>query len=98
MATRLRALGNSILVRLPKEEVVSPGGIVLPGRGKTMIFAEAVSVGPGWGKDSDQPPCKEGDTVLLPNYYDDNVLNIEDEKYVFTDFHTILAVKEFVDE
>lgn len=88
----LKAVGNNVLVRLPKGERVSNGGIVIPHKDRSMVFVTVISVGEGWGED--KPPCKPGDVVLIPYYLDENIIKIETEEYVFTDFHNVLCVKE----
>ena len=88
----LRAIGDNVLVQLPDNETVTPGGIVLPSSVDKMVFCTVESIGGGF-KD-DPPPCDVGDSILISNYHDVNVVKDGQNKLAFIKFYDILAVEE----
>jgi len=89
----LRAVGNNVLLKLPPSEQRTDGGLVLPYRNRYMVICEVISVGKGFQKE-EEIPCKVGDKVLIQYYNEENVIKEGDNEYIFTDFYSILAVKE----
>ena len=72
MATKIRPLGQRVLVKRLDEEEKSAGGIIIPDTAKEKPQeAEVVALGTG-GKDDDgndiEFTVKKGDTVLISKY------------------------------
>lgn len=88
----LRAVGNNVLVKLSQEEVVSPGGIVLPTRDSEMVVAEVVSV--GGGTQDCTPTCSVGDMVLIGYYSPHHVFTQGQDKLLYVKFDDIIGIQE----
>jgi len=95
--SKLRPLGNRVLMRRLEAEDTLKGGIILPDSAKQkQEQAEVIAVGPG-KKDKDGKlelaPVKVGDIVLMDKYSGQEV-TIDDETYVIVNGNDIIAIIE----
>lgn len=93
--TKVKPLGNRVLVRRLAAEEKLKGGIILPDTAKKkQEQAEVVAVGPG-KKDKTgvvhPSPVKVGDTILMEKYSGQEV-NFEGEEFVILRFDDIIAL------
>ncbi len=87
--TRIKPLGERLLIKTLKEEVKSTGGIVLPENAKEKPQrAEVIEVGT-----SDDITVKVGDIVIFAKY-SGNEIKIDDEDYILIDWNDVLAKVE----
>ncbi len=93
--TKLKPLGNRVLVKRTEQEESLKGGIILPDSAKKkQETAVVVSVGPGaTGKDGKLLPMsvQVGDRVLMDKYAGQEVL-LDDEEYVILRDDDIIAI------
>jgi chaperonin GroES len=95
--TKLKPLGNRVLVRRLEAEETLKGGILLPDSAKKkQENAEVVAVGPG-KKDSQgnlvPMPVKVGDIVLMDKYSGQEV-TLDDQEYVIVRSDDLIAIVE----
>lgn len=95
--TKLRPLGNRVLVQRLEEEEQLKGGIILPDTAKKkQEQAKVIAVGPG-SKDKEgqsiSMPVSAGDTILMEKYSGQE-LTLNDEEYVIVRATDIIAVIE----
>lgn len=87
--TRIKPLGERILIKTLKEETKSVGGIVLPENAKEKPQkAEVIEVGTG-----DDISVKIGDVVIFAKY-SGNEIKVDDEDYILIDWNDVLAKVE----
>lgn len=95
--TKLRPLGNRVLLRRLDPEETIKGGIILPDSAKKkQEQAEVIAVGPGKNDKSGTlipVEVKIGDIVLIEKYSGQEV-TLDDEKYVIVKGDDIIAVTE----
>jgi chaperonin GroES len=95
--TRLRPLGNRVIVRRLESEEKLKGGILLPENAKKkQEQASVIAVGPGKrDKSGNLNPVtvKIGDTVLMEKYSGQEV-KIEDEDYIIVNADELIAIIE----
>ena len=95
-ATKLRPLGDRVVIRpLPREEMTKTG-IVLPDTAKEKPQeGEVIAVGPGRLDDGEREPMdvKQGDRVLYAKYAGTE-FKVEDEELLIVSQKDILAVVE----
>ncbi len=95
--SKIRPLGDRVVVRRKEEESVSAGGIVLPGSAKEKPNqGEVVAVGPGKLLDNGQtstPNVKVGEQVIFGQYGGDS-LTIDGEELVILEESKIFGVVE----
>lgn len=95
--TKLKPLGNRVLIRRLEAEETLKGGILLPDSAKKkQEQAEVVAVGPG-KKDNKgnliPMPVKEGDIVLMEKYSGQEV-TLDDQEYVIVRADDLIAIIE----
>lgn len=95
--TKLKPLGNRVLIRRLEAEETLKGGILLPDSAKKkQEQAEVVAVGPG-KKDNKgnlvPMPVKEGDVVLMEKYSGQEV-TLDDQEYVIVRADDLIAIIE----
>ena len=97
MATKIRPLGDRVLIQPLEQEEVQKGGIIIPDAAKEKPQEGKVkAVGPGKKTESGQVipmNVKKGDTVLLPKYGGTEV-KIDDKEYQIVREDDILGVIE----
>ena len=95
-ATKLRPLGDRVVIRpVPREEMTKTG-IVLPDTAKEKPQeGEVIAVGPGRLDDGEREPMdvKQGDRVLYAKYAGTE-FKVEDEELLIVSQKDILAVVE----
>lgn len=96
-ATKLRPLGNRVLVRRLEAAETLKGGVILPDSAKKkQEQAEVVAIGTG-KKDKDGKaiviPVKVGDVILMEKYSGQEV-TVDDEEYVIVRADDIIAIIE----
>jgi chaperonin GroES len=93
--TKLRPLGNRVLLQRTEPEESVKGGIILPDTAKKkQETAKVIAVGPGKkGKSGElvTPPVKIGDTVLIDKYSGQEV-TLDDEEFVIVRADDIIAI------
>jgi chaperonin GroES len=93
--TKLRPLGDRVVVRPIEQEEVTASGIVLPDTAKEKPQrGEVIAVGPGrLDDDGDRMPMevKEGETVLFAKYAGTEV-KVGDDEYLIISEKDILAI------
>ena len=97
MATKIRPLGDKVLVKISEEEEKTAGGIILPDTAKKKP-QEGKVVAVGAGKlldDGKLAPMnvKVGDIVIFAKYGGTEI-TVDDEDYVILGEDDIYAVKE----
>ncbi len=96
-SSRLRPLGNRVIVRRLESEEKLKGGILLPENAKKkQEQANVIAVGPGKrDKSGNLTPVavKIGDTVLMEKYSGQEV-KIEDDEYVIVNADELIAIIE----
>lgn len=95
MATKIKPLGQRVLVKRLEEEEKSAGGIIIPDAAKEKPQeAEVVALGTG-GKDEDgktiEFTVKKGDKVLISKYGGTDV-KLDGEDYLIISESDILGV------
>mgnify|MGYP001120379214 CR=1 FL=1 len=94
-STKIRPLGDRVVVKPTQREEVTKSGIVLPDTAKEKPQrGEVIAVGPGrLNDDGERMPMevKVGDEVLFAKYAGTE-LKIEDEEYLILSEKDILAV------
>jgi chaperonin GroES len=95
--TKLRPLGNRVLVRRLEPEETLKGGIILPDTAKKQQeSAEVVAIGTG-KKDKEGKeipiPVKVGDVILMEKYSGQEV-TIDDETFVIIRADDLIAIVE----
>lgn len=95
--TRLRPLGNRVIVRRLESEEKLRGGILLPENAKKkQEQAEVIAVGPGKRDKSGNitpVPVKVGDVVLMEKYSGQDV-TLDDQEYVIVKADELIAIVE----
>lgn len=95
--TKLKPLGNRVLIRRLEGEETLKGGILLPDSAKKkQEQAEVIAIGPG-KKDNKgnlvPMPVKEGDTVLIEKYSGQEI-TLDDQEYVIVRADDLIAIIE----
>lgn len=95
--TKLKPLGNRVLIRRLEAEETLKGGILLPDSAKKkQEQAEVVAVGPG-KKDNKgnlvPMPVNEGDIVLMEKYSGQEI-TLDDQEYVIVRADDLIAIIE----
>ena len=97
MATKIRPLGDKVVVKVSEEEEKTAGGIILPDTArKKPQEGKVVAVGPGkLLDDGKRAPMnvKVGDIVVFAKYGGTEI-TVDDEELVILDEDSIYAVKE----
>lgn len=97
ITTRLRPLGNRVIVRRLESEEKLRGGILLPENAKKkQEQAEVIAVGPGKLDKNGTVvplPVKVGDVILMEKYSGQNV-TIDDQEYVIVKADELIAIVE----
>lgn len=95
--TKLRPLGNRVLVRRLEPEETLKGGIILPDTAKKkQEQAEVIAIGPGKNDKQGNPipvEVKVGDIILMDKYSGQEV-TLDDETFVIVRSDDIIAVAE----
>ena len=96
MATKIRPLGDKVVVKVSEEEEKTAGGIILPDTArKKPQEGKVVAVGPGkLLDDGKRAPMnvKIGDIVVFAKYGGTEI-TVDDEELVILDEDSIYAVK-----
>jgi len=96
MATKIRPLGDKVVVKVSEEEEKTAGGIILPDTArKKPQEGKVVAVGPGkLLDDGKRAPMnvKVGDIVVFAKYGGTEI-TVDDEELVILDEDSIYAVK-----
>jgi chaperonin GroES len=96
-ATKLRPLGNRVLVRRLEAQETLKGGVILPDSAKKkQEQAEVVAIGTGKKDKQGNPidiPVKVGNIILMEKYAGQEV-TIEDEEFVIVRADDIIAIIE----
>ena len=96
MATKIRPLGDKVVVKVSEEEEKTAGGIILPDTArKKPQEGKVVAVGPGkLLDDGTRAPMnvKVGDIVVFAKYGGTEI-TVDDEELVILDEDSIYAVK-----
>jgi len=97
LATKLKPLGNRVLVRRIAQEEKLKGGLVLPDSAKKkQEQAEVIAVGPGKKDKNGQlvtMPVKLGDIILMEKYAGQEC-TLDDEALVILRSDDIIAIIE----
>ncbi|MDD5216489.1 MAG: co-chaperone GroES [Candidatus Omnitrophica bacterium] len=97
MATKIKPLGDKILVEVLEAEEVTKGGIILPDTAKEeKAEGKVVAVGPGKVLESGkvQPlEVKKGDRILFGKYSGDEI-TIDGKKHKIVKETEVLAIVE----
>jgi len=97
MATKIRPLGDKVVVKVSEEEEKTAGGIILPDTArKKPQEGKVLAVGPGkLLDDGKRAPMnvKIGDIVVFAKYGGTEI-TVDDEELVILDEDSIYAVKE----
>ena len=95
--TKLKPLGDKVLVQPSKGDEATPGGIVLPDTAKERPQeGKVIAVGPGRTLDSGERVkinVKEGDTVIYSKYGGTEI-KLDGTEYLILDESSLLAIKE----
>lgn len=95
--TKLRPLGNRVLVRRLEAAETLKGGIILPDTAKKQQeSAEVIAIGPGKkDKEGKEIPVavKVGDIILMEKYSGQEV-TIDDETFVIIKADDLIAIVE----
>ena len=95
--TKLRPLGNRVLVRRLEAAETLKGGIILPDTAKKQQeSAEVIAIGPGKkDKEGKEIPIavKVGDIILMEKYSGQEV-TIDDETFVIIKADDLIAIVE----
>lgn len=95
--TKLKPLGNRVLIRRLEAEETLKGGILLPESAKKkQEQAEVVAVGPGKNDSKGNlvaMPIKEGDIVLMEKYSGQEI-TLDDQEYVIVRADDLIAIIE----
>ena len=86
----IKPLGERVLIKPPKKEEKTKGGIYIPDSAKEDK-KEGEVVAAGQYKDGKDLPLKQGDKVLYGGYSSDDV-EVDGEKYVFVEFKDVLGI------
>ena len=96
MATKIRPLGDKVVVKVSEEEEKTAGGIILPDTAKKKPQeGKVVAVGPGkLLDDGKRAPMnvKVGDIVVFAKYGGTEI-TVDDDELVILDEDSIYAVK-----
>ena len=96
MATKIRPLGDKVVVKVSEEEEKTAGGIILPDTArKKPQEGKVVAVGPGKLLDDGKLApmnVKVGDIVIFAKYGGTEI-TVDDEELVILDEDSIYAVK-----
>ena len=97
MATKVKPLGDNVLVSLKKEEKVTTSGIVLPDTANEDKPQEGTVMAVGAGKVKNgkevKPEVKKGDRVLFAKYSGTEI-KIGGEEHLILKSDDILAIME----
>lgn len=97
MKTKLKPLGDKVLIRRIDEAEEKVGGIIIPDTAKEKSQqGEVVAVGPGRVSSKGKrmaPEVKKGQRVLFGKYSGTDI-TVLDEEYMFIDADDIMAVLE----
>ena len=97
MATKIRPLGDKVVVKVSEEEEKTAGGIILPDTArKKPQEGKVVAVGPGKILDDGKRApmnVKVGDIVVFAKYGGTEI-TVDDEELVILDEDSIYAIKE----
>lgn len=97
MKTKLKPLGDKVLIRRIDETEQKVGGIIIPDTAKEKPQqGEVIAVGPGRVSSKGKrmaPEVKKGQRVLFGKYSGTDV-TVLDEEYMFIDADDIMAVLE----
>ena len=86
---KIKPIGERVLIKPPKKEEKTKGGIYLPESAKDdRKEGEVIEVGSY--KDGKELPLKKGDRILYGGYSSDE-FEIDGEKYIIIDFKDVLA-------
>lgn len=95
--TKLRPLGNRVLVKRLEEETTLKGGIILPDSAKKkQESAKVIAVGKGKATEEGKilpMPVKEGDIILMDKYAGQEV-TVDDEEFIVLRSEDIIAIIE----
>lgn len=95
--TRLRPLGNRVIVKRLETEEKLRGGILLPENAKKkQEQAEVIAVGPGKRDKNGNVtpvPVKIGDVVLMEKYSGQEI-TVDDQEYVIVKADELIAIVE----
>ena len=95
MATKIRPLGDKVVVKVSEEEEKTAGGIILPDTAKKKPQeGEVIAVGPGKISDNGakiEMQVKKGDKVLYGKYSGTEV-TVDGEDYLIMRESDILAI------
>lgn len=93
--TKLKPLGNRVLLQRTEPEESAKGGIILPDTAKKkQETAKVIAVGPGKKNKAGEmvpPPVKAGDLVLIDKYSGQEV-TLDDEDFVVVRADDIIAI------
>jgi len=95
MTTKIKPLGDNILIQ-PLTEKKTPSGIVIPDTAKEKPQeGKVVAVGPGRFEDGEliKPEVKRGDKVIYKKW-GGNEIKVEGKEYLIVKAEDILAVLE----
>jgi chaperonin GroES len=97
MATKIKPLGDRVLVEAAEEKEVKKGGIIIPDSAKEKPM-ESVVIALGTGKTNDEGKkipfeVKVGDVVLTSKYGGTDI-KIDDKEYKILNSDDILAIVE----
>jgi len=96
MATKIRPLGDKVVVKVSEEEEKTAGGIILPDTArKKPQEGEVLAIGPGKLLDDGKLApmnVKVGDIVIFAKYGGTEI-TVDDEELVILDEDSIYAVK-----
>ena len=96
-ATKLRPLGNRVIVKRLVAEEKLRGGILLPDSAKKkQEQAEVIAVGPGKRDKNGNLvplPVKTGDVILMEKYSGQEI-TIDDQEYVIVKADELIAIVE----
>jgi len=97
MKTKLKPLGDKVLIRRIDEAEEKVGGIIIPDTAKEKSQqGEVIAVGPGRVSSKGKrmaPEVKKGQRVLFGKYSGTDI-TVLDEEYMFIDADDIMAVLE----
>jgi len=97
MATKIRPLGDKVVVKVSEEEEKTAGGIILPDTArKKPQEGKVLAIGPGKLLDDGKLApmnVKVGDIVIFAKYGGTEI-TVDDEELVILDEDSIYAIKE----
>lgn len=89
---KIRPLGNRLLVKQIKTELITKSGIVLEGVVEKEKKAEGLVVAMGSGEELSKLPLRVDDKVIFGKYAGEDFKISEDEEYKILEHTDILAV------